>query len=107
MFHCITKIEIAMCVLFVFFFPHLSLAVTDSINEVSLLTVIPSFLVKRIIFALHDTVLKCDSVLGSVFFSSYESTFERHQFQSPSICKIQIVDLVNIFLDQPGDWQPG
>lgn len=52
--------------IFLIFFTHF-LAITGSINDMPILRVIPLFLLfKRIILsALHDTVLKHDSVPGS------------------------------------------
>lgn len=68
MFHSITKIEIAKCAFF-FNFTCL-LAIRESVNEVSILRVIPLLLVKRRILSLPCmiTILKCNSVLGSGFF---------------------------------------
>lgn len=86
-----------------FFFTCL-LAITESINQVSILTVILLLLVKRRISSiLYDTILKCDFVFGSVLiFDPVNPCLEEIMVKVPQFVRQKFWILLNIFVDQPG-----
>lgn len=86
-----------------FFFTCL-LAITESINQVSILTVILLLLVKRRISSiLYDTILKCDFVFGSVLnFDPVNPCLEEITVKVPQFVRQKFWILLNIFVDHPG-----
>lgn len=80
------------------------LAITESINQVSILTVILLLLVKRRISSiLYDTILKCDFVFSSVLiFDPVSPCLEEIMVKVPQFVRQKFWILLNIFVDQPG-----
>lgn len=85
-----------------FFFTCL-LTITESINQVSVLTVILLLLVKRRISSILYTILKCDFVFSSgLIFDPVNPCLEEIMVKVPQFVRQKFWILLNIFVDQPG-----